>query len=96
MPEHLLFHCQQCVEKALKAVWSERREDEPLRTHSLPGLAHTLGLRLEAAQEKLLHGLDRLYIRTRYPDEPLGEGLDLHWYLDQTQELYAWLRQQLT
>ena len=95
-PEAVLFHCQQAIEKAPKAIWSERREDDPAKTHSLPGLFAVLEQSLNAEQQEFLRGLDALYVRTRYPDEPLGADLDIPNYVDRVENLWLWLRQQTT
>ena len=95
MDEHVLFLCEQCLEKTLKEIWVEQREDDPLRTHSLPGLIATLGLRLTPEQESTVRTVDALHIRTRYPDEPLGEGLDVPEIFSRTEELHQWLCAQM-
>jgi HEPN domain-containing protein len=63
------FHCQQCVEKCLKAVLEEHGERVP-KEHStlkLYGLARQLTPL--AVNVELLTDLDDLYIDARYPSE---------------------------
>jgi len=72
------FHCQQCVEKALKALIAEKG-DVPPKTHSVVDLLSFLSesdlpprLCLE------MRDFDAYYIPTRYPDAipgALPEGL---------------------
>jgi len=63
------FHCQQCVEKCLKAVLEERSKKVP-KEHStlkLYGLVREL-TPLDVDVE-VLTDLDALYIESRYPGE---------------------------
>ncbi len=73
------FHCQQGVEKVLKA-FLRKFENRTIKTHSLAELLENCGSYdrsfLKWKRNCLL--LDRFYIPTRYPDAPVGalpEGL---------------------
>ncbi len=59
------FHAQQAAEKALKALWLERRAELPPRTHALHVLARELGLNdlLDSARF-----VSSVYYVSRYPD----------------------------
>ncbi|MDZ4279063.1 MAG: HEPN domain-containing protein [Dehalococcoidia bacterium] len=60
------FHAQQAAEKALKALWFERRGGEPPRTHDLVRLAQDVGYPDEHAGE--LDAMTQSYVVSRYPD----------------------------
>ncbi|MEW6751883.1 MAG: HEPN domain-containing protein [Candidatus Latescibacterota bacterium] len=72
------FHCQQCAEKAIKALLLLQGRTPP-RTHKLADLLALLAPNpFEASLEVLL--LDRFYIPTRHPDALPGvlpEGLPI-------------------
>ena len=93
-----LFHCEQAVEKSLKAVWIERSEAGfPPRSHDLSSLADDVRLDLSGDQRRLLQHLYEEYTSGRYPDEEAEytqESVQIRY--DQTEELLAWLRPQLS
>ena len=66
------FHAQQAAEKALKALWLERFNKLPPRTHVLQNLARELGLDdiIESARF-----VSSVYYISRYPDA--GPRLEL-------------------
>jgi HEPN domain-containing protein len=93
-----LFHCQQGLEKLLKASLIERSTSGTVRrTHDLVSLAEELALSLPEEELQLMKRLTLLYVPTRYGDEDvdleLAEVADL---LESTVELFSWLRQQLS
>ncbi len=71
--EHLanlaLFHCQQCIEKCLKAILEEH-ETKPPQIHSIHRLneiiQEKIGVSLHLSNEEMDH-IDNIYIDTRYP-----------------------------
>lgn len=65
------FHCQQCAEKALKAILCRHGHSIP-RTHKLADLVFLIGegALLDLADD--LRSMDRFYIPTRYPDAVPG------------------------
>jgi HEPN domain-containing protein len=63
-----VFHCQQAVEKVLKAIWVNQRETEPPRTHNLVDLAAELDLRLEEWDDYLTNLSDQA-VASRYVDD---------------------------
>ncbi len=61
-----VFHCQQAVEKLLKAIWTERSPGQPPpRTHNLVDLARELGL-LSEQWEEYLRKLSNQAVVSRY------------------------------
>ncbi len=61
-----LILCQQAVEKILKALYIQEREEEPPRTHSLRKLIELTDMPDDAL--KLVSELDSYYLVLRYPD----------------------------
>lgn len=61
-----LILCQQAVEKMLKALYIQERQEEPPRTHSLRKLIELTDMPDEAL--KLVVQLDSYYMVLRYPD----------------------------
>lgn len=64
------FMCHLVAEKALKAYWSEMREDQPQRTHNLRKLANLTGLEAELSEEQLdyLASTEPFNIEGRYTE----------------------------
>jgi HEPN domain-containing protein len=57
-PKQCIFHCQQAVEKVLKAIWVDRADiGMPPRTHELPRLARNLSLSLPETDFRFLQTL---------------------------------------
>ena len=92
---HSVFHCHEAIEKILKAIWVETRDEEPERTHNLPYLASELGIELSAAQGEFLRKLYWELIPSRYPEGTEPERQAVQWYYEQTRGLFSWLRQML-
>src|SRR5438094_158841 len=68
--QHTVFHCQQSVEKVLKAIWVERRgEGTHPRIHNLPKLAALLALEMPSREwnEFLVDLTDQIF-PSRYPE----------------------------
>jgi HEPN domain-containing protein len=90
-----LFHCQQAIEKALKAGLVEAGAEVP-KTHDLVGLAGRLKLNLDAEQKDFLGRLTEQYIPTRYGDVWVEYPRDVaENYFEAAKGMYAWLLQQL-
>lgn len=71
------FHCQQCAEKAVKALLVHQGKKPP-RTHRLSDLLNLLDSSPLDEISLTIQLLDRFYIPTRYPDALPGllpEGL---------------------
>jgi HEPN domain-containing protein len=93
------YHCQQAVEKALKALFMVVRNADAPRTHSLVFLGHETGA-LERFGD-LLRELTPAYTDTRYPDasvetpDEIYGGNRAHRLYDQTTEFFTWIRSEL-
>lgn len=63
------FHCQQTIEKSLKALIEEKGDRVP-KIHSLSKLFDLCSAYLDSSpDETLIIALDSLYIESRYPGE---------------------------
>ncbi|MGI6357210.1 MAG: HEPN domain-containing protein [Bacillota bacterium] len=99
---YTVFLAVQMVEKAMKALWSETKEDYPPHTHNLIKLGKLLGVwkKLPLDQRKFLAFISPLYIAIRYPDVHVAAEDDLDLteaedILSQSQEVCQWLEQQM-
>jgi len=100
---HLLyvaFLCQQSVEKVLKALWCDAREDSPPYTHNLEVLSESLELKLSDENKTFLELLNRFYIVGRYPSfkQKLASDLDREKATDMIQkskEFVQWCKQSM-
>jgi HEPN domain-containing protein len=93
-----ILHCQQAAEKALKALWTDKRSDDPPRTHRVGELALRLG-----APEDLVRAGNALfgdYETSRYPAGPLGGASapytseDVDDRLQKAEAIIAWAESQ--
>ena len=96
------FMCHQTIEKILKARWSNRLEELPLKIHSLSRLAERTGLDKELPEERMgfIDRLETLNIEARYPSykERLMKSLTKEyckWLLAQTKDLQQWIKDRL-
>ncbi len=94
------FHAQQAAEKALKALWVERKGLEPLRTHDLVRLAD--GVRLPSEWLEEVDVLSRAYLVSRYPGSSVEDappyGIDdaaARGHLVVAERIVVWTEQQL-
>ena len=90
------FHCQQAVEKRLKALYVQTKGEMPPRTHTLPRIAAEIGLEADEAMRAFLVELTYGYIAYRYPtlDGALPEAQyeeDAERLLARTKEAVEWL-----
>jgi HEPN domain-containing protein len=92
------FMCHQVIEKALKATIVNIGQNPPY-IHNLSKLAELSDLysQMNNEQKDLLDVLEPLNIQARYPEEKerifdtlLAERC--MWMLDQTEELYKWIK----
>lgn len=90
-----LFHSHEAVEKLLKAIWVETRDEEPERTHNLPYLANQLGLELSHEQREFLRKLYWQLIPSRYPEGSEPDAQTIQWYHEEARRFCSWLRQTL-
>ncbi|MFQ5880461.1 MAG: HEPN domain-containing protein [Dehalococcoidia bacterium] len=93
-----VFHCQQALEKVLKAMWiGKAPEGVPPRRHNLVELAEEVGLQLSPEQLSFLSDLSRQYMPSRYGDVAVEYSRqEAENYHRKTRELFPWLRQQLS
>jgi HEPN domain-containing protein len=88
------FHCQQAVEKRLKAICTRLHAEPPPHTHRLMRLSQRCSLELSPAQEELMERLSTLYTEVRYPMS-LSPGLQdpvlARQTLEDTQGMVEWL-----
>jgi HEPN domain-containing protein len=94
--DQCVFHCQQSIEKLLKAMWVEWRDRPHPKTHGLRALAESLPLALSDAQRVFLQRLGNQYLPSHYADfdTEYDESVAVY-YLHATREVYGWLRPQL-
>ena len=93
------FHCQQAVEKALKALYMLQREEDAPRSHSLVFLGSETGALSRFGD--FLRELTPAYIDTRYPDAAIespeviygGDRARRLW--EQTEVFFQWIRSEL-
>ncbi len=95
------FHAQQAAEKAIKALWVERKSLEPPRTHDLVRLAEEMGLPSDWLEE--IDTLSRVYLLSRYPGASAEDtppyGIDdavAQAHLTLAERIVAWTKQQLS
>ena len=93
-----VFFCQQAIEVLLKAMWVEQTpQNMPPRTHDLVFLAEGLKLELSEDQFEFLRRLGEQYTPARYGDVEVHYSLEgTTEYYEGAEELFPWLRQQLS
>jgi HEPN domain-containing protein len=97
MQEQCICHCQQAMEKALKALSLERAATgRTRRTHDLVGLAVDLSLNLSEEEFALLRRLGEQYSTSRYGEDVDYEETNTRERLRQSRLLFAWFQQQLS
>lgn len=62
------FHCQQCIEKCLKAVIEEPNKPS-IKSHDLIRLLLTINISLSENEMMLLSIINEVYIDSRYPGD---------------------------
>lgn len=99
---YVAFMCHQVIEKILKAYWSTRLEETPLKIHTLSRLAERSGLMEEMTEEQLdfIDVLEPLNIEARYPTykERLMSSLTRERcteLITNTNELRTWIKNKL-
>lgn len=93
---HVLFCCQQAVEKALKAVIVARTGELPPRVHNLLRLAEVAQIASDEERLQFLGELSGYYIQSRYPEEikAVGSAVTLelaHKVLNRTEQMVPWV-----
>jgi len=98
---YVAFMCQQAVEKLSKGLFVLYHNEEPARTHNIGYVAAHLSGKLAkefpADHLALFDRLSSMYIEGRYPEykKKLSDELDkltTEALLNQTKEVFAWLR----
>ncbi|MDI6738314.1 MAG: HEPN domain-containing protein [Nanoarchaeota archaeon] len=95
----VVFLCQQAVEKALKALFIEKKNETSGMTHSLVYLASEVGLPKKFFS--FLRGLTPAFVNTRYPDAAYGLPYTLYDKpmaentLSATREVLKWIESQI-
>jgi HEPN domain-containing protein len=93
------FFCQQSVEKALKALYIEKKRESPRTTHSLIYYA----TEVDAPQQfyTFLRRLTPEFVTTRYPDAAYGVPYELYdeaiagEILEKSREVIQWIASQI-
>ena len=62
------FHCQQCLEKSLKAIIEEQSLSS-LKSHDLLRLSDKANIQYTEIEFKILATINEVYIDTRYPGD---------------------------
>lgn len=89
------FLCQQAVEKALKALYIQKKRQSPGQTHSLTKLARDCGV--QKKYTTFLRHLTSEYFLSRYPDATedvpymMYEEEDVKNYINQSKEVLDWV-----
>lgn len=94
----VIFYCHLALEKALKALYVEKFNDTPDKTHSLVFLVEILGLELPQKSMDSLFIINRIGITGRYPHN-LDTVLEQYTrektekIVRETKEILTWLMQ---
>jgi len=64
---YVAFMCQQAIEKILKAIYVQGKNELPPRTHNLLYLIDVLQIDTEDPDKNLFSQLNQFYLETRYP-----------------------------
>lgn len=96
------FMCHQVIEKSLKAYWSLKLDEPPLKIHALSRLAERTGLDMLMSEEQrdFVDALEPLNIEARYPSykERLLKSLNHQRCLaiiEETNKLRQWIKDKL-
>ena len=97
---YVAFMCQQSIEKVLKAIYAQKKNTLPPRTHNLLYLVDVLALVICESDKVFLSELNQFYLESRYPDKQgdLAKELDqkkAQIFLDRTKEVFLCLKQML-
>lgn len=97
---YVVFMCQQALEKAIKALYINKLDTEPPRSHNLAFIFHQLGETASPETLTLFNALSAYYLNNRYPEykQKLSTMLDktqAEDYLNKTDGAYKWLKSQI-
>lgn len=95
---YVVFMCQQAIEKILKGIYVQKKNELPPRTHNLLYLIDILKLDVRDSDKMLFAQLNQFYLESRYPEEgsQIAKEIDSNKsleYLDKTREAWECLRQ---
>jgi HEPN domain-containing protein len=100
---YVVFLSVQMVEKALKALWVDTRDNYPPKTHNLIRLSKLLGVwsKFTRDQRRFVAFINPLYNAIRYPDAhaAVEDSLDeavANEILDEAKEVCRWIEDQLS
>lgn len=94
------FHCQQCLEKSIKAI-IEENEKPAIKSHDLFRLQFAASIQLSENELNLLGIINEVYIDGRYPGDlgllPQGKPTisEIKTFIDFCNEIYTRLKQQV-
>jgi HEPN domain-containing protein len=95
------FHCQQCLEKAMKGVIEEKNLPM-LKSHDLIRLSTMAEVKLDEQEIKILAIINEVYIDSRYPGDfglmPNGKPTqkEITQFIQFTENLYTRFIQSIT
>jgi len=97
---YAVFMSHIAVEKAIKGIFAQRRQEVPPKSHDLIYLSNKIELKLPDEYQTFVDKLNDLSVPTRYPDELdklLGQydKLRVSEILIKTKEVLTWLMAQL-
>lgn len=98
--ENCAFHCQQAVEKLLKAIIVKQTGQRPPHVHDLLTLLRKIkGLQITEDLERAIGRIDAYYVGSRYPLDVVDEGAFkrplAEAAVQQTEALFQWFLAQI-
>jgi len=96
---YAVFMCHLAVEKTLKALYQQKLQETPPKTHNLVYLLNRIGLRPDQDKSRVIARLNEANIATRYPDDIDKLQSDYSQeiaarILAQTKEILKWIKAQ--
>jgi HEPN domain-containing protein len=94
---YVVFMCHLALEKGLKGLWAEAKNDTPPRIHDLLYFLRRLDLTPPACDADFIAVINRASVPTRYPED-LAKMVRLYpyrtarSYLARTKRVIKWLR----
>jgi HEPN domain-containing protein len=94
---YVVFMCQQAMEKIIKALYVDRYDKEPPRSHNLAFIFKKIKISMPDDTFKFFNILSAHYIENRYPEykKKLSTTLNklkAEEYLSKTEESYKWIK----
>ena len=99
--EPCAFHCQQAVEKLLKAIIVKQTEQKPPHIHDLTTLLRKVrNLQVGDELAQTIRDIDAYYVATRYPLDVVDEGTFkkplAESAVQRTDEVFQWFLSRIT